>query len=122
MLTGMTTLDGWKANVGLIVNKSLPVMRSFMSAPINAGRLFGAGDAAHIVPPTGAKGLNLAAADVPLLTVSLVDDANSASIPGLESVRLYQRQPPDLDYIKSSKAATTSLAENHGGLPLEVTF
>ena len=67
MLARMTTCDGWKPNVGPILNKNVTAMRSFVTEPMNAGRLYLAGDAAHIVPPTGAKGLNLAAADVLLL-------------------------------------------------------
>ena len=67
MLKRMTTCDGWKPNVGPILNKNVTAMRSFVTEPMHAGRLYLAGDAAHIVPPTGAKGLNLAAADVLLL-------------------------------------------------------
>ncbi|MGO9305208.1 MAG: 4-hydroxybenzoate 3-monooxygenase, partial [Candidatus Korobacteraceae bacterium] len=67
MLKRMTTCDGWKPNVGPILNKNVTAMRSFVTEPMRAGRLYLAGDAAHIVPPTGAKGLNLAAADVLLL-------------------------------------------------------
>jgi p-hydroxybenzoate 3-monooxygenase len=58
---------GGSSNVGPIISKNVTPMRSFVTAPMHAGRLFLAGDAAHIVPPTGAKGLNLAAADVLLL-------------------------------------------------------
>lgn len=58
MLKRMATCDGWKPNVGPILNKNVTAMRSFVTEPMNAGRLFLAGDAAHIVPPTGAKGLN----------------------------------------------------------------
>jgi len=60
----MTTLDGWKPNVGPILQKGVTDMRAFVAEPMQYGRLFLAGDAAHIVPPTGAKGLNLAVADV----------------------------------------------------------
>ncbi|MGH9647181.1 MAG: 4-hydroxybenzoate 3-monooxygenase, partial [Bryobacteraceae bacterium] len=67
MLKRMTTCDGWKPTVGPILNKNVTAMRSFVTEPMGAGRLYLAGDAAHIVPPTGAKGLNLAAADVLLL-------------------------------------------------------
>src|SRR5262245_17610398 len=67
MLKRMTTRDGWKPNVGRIIQKSVTPMRSFVAAPMRYGRLFLAGDAAHIVPPTGAKGLNLAASDVLVL-------------------------------------------------------
>src|SRR4029453_6464885 len=60
-------LDGWELNTGTVTEKSVLPLRSFVSAPMRRGRLFLAGDAAHIVPPTGAKGLNLAVADVTLL-------------------------------------------------------
>src|SRR3954452_2094265 len=65
-------LDGWELSTGPVTDKSVLPMRSFVSAPMRRGRLFLAGDAAHIVPPTGAKGLNLAAADVTLLASALV--------------------------------------------------
>ena len=65
-------LEGWELNTGPITEKSVLPMRSFVSAPMRHGRLFLAGDAAHIVPPTGAKGLNLAVADVTLLAAALV--------------------------------------------------
>ena len=67
MLERMTTLDGWRPHVGRIVQKGVTPMRSFVAAPMRHGRLFLAGDSAHIVPPTGAKGLNLAASDVLVL-------------------------------------------------------
>jgi p-hydroxybenzoate 3-monooxygenase len=65
-------LDGWEITTGTVTDKSILPMRSFVSAPMRHGRLFLAGDAAHIVPPTGAKGLNLAVADVTLLAGALV--------------------------------------------------
>jgi p-hydroxybenzoate 3-monooxygenase len=69
-------LDGWEVSTGSITEKSVLPMRSFVSAPMRRGRLFLAGDAAHIVPPTGTKGLNLAVAvavaDVTLLATALV--------------------------------------------------
>lgn len=64
MLKRMTTRDGWRPNVGPILNKNVTAMRSSVTESMCFGRLYLAGDAAHIVPPTGAKGLNLAAADV----------------------------------------------------------
>ncbi len=67
----MTTSDGWKPNIGRILQKSVTPLRSFVAAPMRHGRLFLAGDAAHIVPPTGAKGLNLAASDVLVLAAAL---------------------------------------------------
>jgi p-hydroxybenzoate 3-monooxygenase len=64
-------LDGWTLHTGPTLEKGITPMRSFVSAPMRYGRLFLAGDAAHIVPPTGAKGLNLAIADVTRLTDAL---------------------------------------------------
>ena len=63
--------EGWSVNRGPVTDKSILPMRSFVSAPMRRGRLFLAGDAAHIVPPTGAKGLNLALADVTRLATAL---------------------------------------------------
>lgn len=152
MLTRMTTCDGWRPNVGPILNKNVTAMRSFVTEPMSAGRLFLAGDAAHIVPPTGAKGLNLAAADVLLLGKALAqfygeDKAEMLGRYSREALKRvwksqrfswwmtqtlhrfagenpfdYQRQLADLDYITGSKAAMTSLAENYVGLPIDVTF
>jgi len=152
MLKRMTTSDGWKPNVGPILNKNVTAMRSFVAEPMNAGRLFLAGDAAHIVPPTGAKGLNLAAADVLLLGKALAayyatgkaDRLEHYSCEALQRVWKSQRfswwmtqtlhrfpeenpfddkrQLADLDYIAGSKAAMTSLAENYVGLPIDITF
>jgi p-hydroxybenzoate 3-monooxygenase len=68
-----TALDGWELNEGEILEKSVTGMRSFVAEPMQHGRLFLAGDAAHIVPPTGAKGLNLAAHDVRVLANALVE-------------------------------------------------
>ena len=64
-------LPGWELKEGPVLEKSITPMRSFVSSPMRYGRLFLAGDAAHIVPPTGAKGLNLALADVTLLAGAL---------------------------------------------------
>ena len=64
MLKRMSAHDEWRPNVGPILNKGVTAMRSFVTEPMSAGRLYLAGNAAHIVPPTGAKGLNLAAFDV----------------------------------------------------------
>ena len=63
--------DGWELRDGPIVEKGITPMRSFVAEPMRHGRLFLAGDAAHIVPPTGAKGLNLAVSDVPVLAEAL---------------------------------------------------
>ena len=150
MLARMTTADGWKPNVGRILQKGVTPMRSFVAEPMRYGNLFLAGDAAHIVPPTGAKGLNLAAADVAVLAKALAHfyrDNDSTLLdryseiclrrvwkaqrfswwmtstlhrfPG-ESAFDYRRQLTDLDYLTSSRAAMTSLAENYVGLPFEI--
>jgi len=152
MLTRMTTSDGWKPNVGPILQKSVTPMRSFVAAPMRHARLFLAGDAAHIVPPTGAKGLNLAAADVVVLAsalnafyrsgnASLLDDYSSICLRRVWKAQRFswwmttllhrlpdetafdrQRQLADLDYLTSSRAAMTSLAEQYVGLPWEVSL
>jgi p-hydroxybenzoate 3-monooxygenase len=152
MLKRMATTDGWQPNVGRIVQKSVTPMRSFVAAPMRHGRLFLAGDAAHIVPPTGAKGLNLAAADVLVLSRALKEFYESGREEFLDSYsatclrRVWkaqrfswwmttllhrlpdesafdrQRQLADLDYLTGSRAAMTSLAEQYVGLPLDVPF
>ena len=129
--------------------KSIAPLRSFVSEPMRWGRLFLAGDAAHIVPPTGAKGLNLAASDVAMLSQALVDHYRSGSWATLDgySERALARvwkaerfswwftslthrfpetgpierrlQAAEIDYIRGSRAAQTVLAENYVGLPLE---
>src|SRR5262249_48678471 len=71
--TRLATRDGWELIRGRISQKSIVSMRSFVSEPMQYGRLYLAGDAAHIVPPTGAKGLNLAVADVSVLAPALAD-------------------------------------------------
>ena len=140
---------GWQLKEGTIVQKNVVGLRSFVCEPMQHGRLFLAGDAAHIVPPTGAKGLNLAAADVRLLARGLVDyfatrrtgllDAYSAT--ALKRVwraenfswwmtNLLHRFPDtdpfqerlqqaQLDEVCHSAAAARSLAENYVGLPLD---
>ena len=127
--------------------KSIAPLRSFVAEPLRFGRLFLAGDAAHIVPPTGAKGLNLAASDVHYLFEGLRDYFVDGSTAGLEaySQRALQRvwkavrfswsltmimhrfpdtgafgqkiQEAELDYLVHSRAASTALAENYVGLP-----
>lgn len=134
---------------GPILQKSVTPMRSFVTEPMQFGRLFLAGDAAHIVPPTGAKGLNLAAADIRVLARALVafyQAGNSAlleqySVTCLrrvwraehfswwmtsllhkfpETTPFQQRlQLAELEYVTRSRAASTSLAENYVGLPFE---
>ena len=140
-------LDGWELETGPITEKSVLPMRSFVSAPMRRGRLFLAGDAAHIVPPTGAKGLNLAASDVHYLAGALIAFYRDASMAALDAysdtalARVWKAQrfswwmtsmlhvfPDDrpfenrvhlaeLDYVLSSDAALASLAENYVGLP-----
>jgi p-hydroxybenzoate 3-monooxygenase len=152
MLRRMTTSDGWTPNVGHILQKGVTPMRSFVAAPMRHGRLFLAGDAAHIVPPTGAKGLNLAASDVLVLARAVKAFYETGSADWLDKYsaiclrrvwkaqrfswwmttllhRLpdetafdYQRQRADLDYLTSSRAAMTSLAEQYVGLPSDVAF
>jgi p-hydroxybenzoate 3-monooxygenase len=140
--------DGWKPNVGPIIQKGVTGMRSFVTEPMQCGRLFLAGDAAHIVPPTGAKGLNLAMADIWRLSGAIVDYYESGreellarySEDCLRHVwRVQQfswwmtsllhkpragdpfddrRQLAELEYVTSSRAAMTSLAENYVGWPI----
>ena len=144
----LTTRDGWKPNMGPILQKGVTGMRSFVVEPMRFGRLFLAGDAAHIVPPTGAKGLNLAAADVYVLAQALEQfyksgkhdllDAYSDTclrrvwraqrfswwmtsmlhLFGNENAFDRRRQLAELDYLTSSRAAMTSLAENYAGFPI----
>ena len=143
------TSDGWVPNRGAIVQKGVTGMRSMVVEPMRHGRLFLAGDAAHIVPPTGAKGLNLAVADVRALARGLAafyhshheDLLNGYSDLCLRRVWRaqrfswwmtsmlhrgpggskfdYRRQIAELDYVTSSRAAMTSLAENYVGLAPE---
>ena len=137
-------LPGWTLAAGPVLDKSITPMRSFVSAPMRYGRLFLAGDAAHIVPPTGAKGLNLALADVAVLAPALdgllhSDDKLAAAYsarclervwrsthfswwmttmlhrtPGADAMAS-QLQLSQLRYVVSSRAAATSLAENYTG-------
>lgn len=141
--------DGWVPNAGPILQKSVTGMRSFVVEPMQYGRLFLAGDAAHIVPPTGAKGMNLAMADVLVLAGALEARYCQNSDRKLESYSSvclrrvwkaqrfswwmtsllhrfdehnefdHRRQLAELDYVTSSRAAATSLAENYVGLPME---
>jgi p-hydroxybenzoate 3-monooxygenase len=138
--------DGWQLQPGPITDKSVLPMRSFVSTPMRHGRLFLAGDAAHIVPPTGAKGLNLAVADVGLLAPALVDLlrkddprlADAYSDTALRRVwrcthfswwmttMLHTTGDPfeeqlrlsQLRWVTSSEAGATGLAENYAGLPI----
>jgi p-hydroxybenzoate 3-monooxygenase len=139
--------DGFELNRGEIFDKGITPMRSFVAEPMRWGRLYLAGDAAHIVPPTGAKGLNVAVTDVQNLAEALVAFYGDDDETGLDdySDRCLRRvwrvqhfswfmtemmhRPPDfdpfaqrlqrsqLDYVTSSRPAATSLAENYAGLP-----
>ena len=141
----LQTADGWRPNEGRITQKTITGMRSFMFEPMRFGRLFLAGDAAHIVPPTGAKGLNLAMADVKRLAEAFAafyaksrqDAIDTYSDRGLLRAWRAQRfswwmtsllhiapdatpfdrrrQIADLEYLVGSDAAMTSLAENYVG-------
>jgi len=134
---------------GASLEKSIAPLRSFVTEPMRFGRLFLAGDAAHIVPPTGAKGLNLAATDVKYLCNALVDYYQNHSEAGIDSysarclrriwkaerfswwmTSLMHRFPDDgpitsrfqeaeLDYLLNSHAGSLSIAENYVGLPLD---
>ncbi|MDB5672016.1 MAG: 4-hydroxybenzoate 3-monooxygenase [Alphaproteobacteria bacterium] len=133
---------------GPSIEKSIAPLRSYVFEPMRYGRLFLAGDAGHIVPPTGAKGLNLASSDVAYLAEALLDFYSGGDEAGLETysdralarvwkaerfswylTKLMHRFPEDgaferrmqsaeLDYIAGSKAMQTAIAENYAGLPL----
>jgi p-hydroxybenzoate 3-monooxygenase len=132
---------------GKILQKSVTAMRSFVAEPMQYARLFLAGDAAHVVPPTGAKGMNLAVGDVWLLGQALASFYHKGRTDLLESYSRrclrrawkaqrfswwmtcqmhrfdhddafeYKRQLAELDYLTTSRAAATALAENYVGLP-----
>jgi p-hydroxybenzoate 3-monooxygenase len=141
-------LPGWELKEGPVLEKGITPMRSFVSGPMRYGRLFLAGDAAHIVPPTGAKGLNLALADVAVLAEALASlltkgrtglaDAYSDTclrrvwrathFSWWMTTMLHatpgaspmeaQLQLSQLRYVTSSRAAATTLAENYVGYPV----
>lgn len=140
---------GARVTRGASFEKSVAPLRSSVSEPMRYGALFLAGDAAHIVPPTGAKGLNLAVSDVIMLSQALVEFYAENSQAGIDgySARALARvwkaerfswwftglthrfpqmdgfdrrmQIAELDYIRRSRAAQTMFAENYVGLPLE---
>jgi p-hydroxybenzoate 3-monooxygenase len=138
--------DGWELTPGPVTDKSVLPMRSYVMAPMRHGRLFLAGDAAHTVPPTGAKGLNLAVADVAALAPALTallrkNDASLADAYSDTALRRVWRcthfswwmttmlhasgdpfdaqlQLSQLRWVASSAAGATGLAENYAGLPL----
>jgi p-hydroxybenzoate 3-monooxygenase len=139
-------MDGWQLQSGPIAEKSVLPMRSYVQAPMRHGRLCLAGDAAHIVPPTGAKGLNLAVADVALLAPALarwlskndsglVDAYSDAALRRVWRCTHFswwmttmlhtsgdpfdaQLQLSQLRWVATSHAAATGLAENYAGLPI----
>jgi p-hydroxybenzoate 3-monooxygenase len=143
--------EGWQVSEGPVIEKGITPMRSYVCEPLRHERLFLAGDAAHIVPPTGAKGLNLAVNDVRLLAAALVEWYERGSPDGLERYsetalrRVWRAQDfsnymtqllhdlgggtferelqlARLDYLARSAAAATSLAENYAGLPATPDF
>jgi p-hydroxybenzoate 3-monooxygenase len=139
----------WKLTEGKVLQKGVTGMRSFVVEPMQFGRLFLAGDAAHIVPPTGAKGLNLAVSDVRVLADafaefyrtgkrSRLDNYSQKCLRRVWKVQRFswwmtsmlhlfdtdnafdqRRQLAELDYVTSSRVAQQSLAENYVGLPME---
>lgn len=147
----LATRDGWTLPDGPVLQKGITPMRSFVAEPMQYGKLFLLGDAAHIVPPTGAKGLNLAIADVCILMPALVDFYRNGKRERLErysevcSRRVWNVQRfswwmtsmlhrfpnedsfshqlhlAELDYLTSSRAAAMALAENYVGLPFDGT-
>ena len=144
-----TAAENWGLPEGRILQKGVTGMRSFVVESMQHGRLFLAGDSAHIVPPTGAKGLNLAVADVQVLARGLVEfykNRHKAELDRYSETCLrrvwkvqrfswwmtsmlhrfpdenpfdYRRQLAELDYVTSSQAAAKSLAENYVGLPMD---
>jgi p-hydroxybenzoate 3-monooxygenase len=147
--TRLETTHQWKLSEGPVLQKGVTEMRSFVIDPMQYGRLFLAGDSAHIVPPTGAKGLNLAVADVRVLARALdrfYQSGDSQLLDAYSEICLrrvwkvqrfswwmtsmlhrfpgdnpfdHRRQLAELDYVTSSRAASQSLAENYVGLPME---
>lgn len=140
--------EGWALAEGRVIQKGITPMRSFVAEPMQHGRFFLAGDAAHIVPPTGAKGLNLAVADVRVLAhalsafygsnrTDLLDGYSAKCLRHVWQVQRFswwmtemlhntpgetafdrRRRFAELDYVMSSRAAATTLAENYVGLPV----
>jgi len=138
-----------KMITGPSIEKSIAPLRSFVAEPMRFGRMFLAGDAAHIVPPTGAKGLNLAASDVKYLSGALIEHYLEKSDAGIEAysqralARVWRAerfswwltslmhrfpdtagfgqkvQEAELEYLVHSEALSRSLAENYVGLPLD---
>jgi p-hydroxybenzoate 3-monooxygenase len=149
LTTRLATDDGFELTEGPLLDKGITPMRSFVSTPMQYGRLFLAGDAAHIVPPTGAKGMNLAVADVRVLSralggyyrdgrAELIAEYTDAALRRVWRAThfswwmttMLHTDPDDdafseqlasaqLAYVTSSTAMATSLAENYTGLPYD---
>ncbi|MGH8336766.1 MAG: 4-hydroxybenzoate 3-monooxygenase, partial [Gammaproteobacteria bacterium] len=145
----LATNDKWELMSGPVVQKGITGMRSFAVEPMQCGRLFLAGDSAHIVPPTGAKGLNLAVADVRMLSralgeyyragrTELLDSYSETCLRRVWKVQRFswwmtsmlhrfsaesdfdeRRQLAELDYVTGSRAASVTLAENYVGLLMD---
>jgi p-hydroxybenzoate 3-monooxygenase len=144
----LRTDDGWLPAEGRITQKGVTGMRSFVSSPMQHGNLYLAGDAAHIVPPTGAKGMNLAVADVTILARAISRSLHKSDSSALQQYsaiclrRIWkvqrfssqmtsmlhnfhdddafarQMQLAELDYFTGSEAGRRTIAENYVGLPL----
>jgi p-hydroxybenzoate 3-monooxygenase len=145
----LATKDGWAPKEGPIFSKTVIGMRSLVIEPMRYGRLFLAGDSAHVVPPTGAKGLNLAATDAQILAGALtayyksnrsdlLDQYSETALRRIwkatrfswwmtsmlhtfpgADVFQHRLQLAELDYVTGSRAGSTALAENYVGLPIE---
>src|SRR5438067_13631422 len=145
----LETKDGWAPKEGPIFSKTVIGMRSMVVEPMRYGRLFLTGDSAHVVPPTGAKGLNLAASDAQILARALtafyksnrgdlLDDYSATALRRIwKATRFswwftsmmhsfpgadefqHRLQVAELDFVTGSKAGSTALAENYVGLPIE---
>ena len=148
--TRLASTNGWKLTEGPVLQKGVSGMRSFVVEPMQYKRLYLAGDSAHIVPPTGAKGLNLAVSDVQVLALALnkyyskgscelLDRYSEICLRRVWKVQRFswwmtsmlhrfpdgtpfdrRRQLAELDYVTSSHAAARGLAENYVGLPLSL--
>ena len=144
------TVDGFRINQGSVLQKGVTAMRSFVTEPMQYGRLFLAGDAAHIVPPTGAKGLNLAVADVRILARALACRLHTGSeelLNRYSEICLrrvwraqhfswwmtsmlhrfvdsdgydHRRQLAELEQVTTMTSAAATLAANYTGLPFEL--
>ena len=145
----LETKGGWAPKEGSIFSRTVIRMRSLVAEPMHYGRLFLAGDSAHVVPPTGAKGLNLAASDAQILARAIMayyksnrsDQLERYSVTALRRVWKATRfswwmtsmlhtfpgsdefqhrlQSAELDYVTGSRAGATALAENYVGLPID---